>query len=110
MSEEREQPQRLTLVAGAHDAEDRSLVGADAEQAEAGLRPALADGAGWRRGAKTTGLHGRCAALTKSTNSWRAIISAEHGYLPPSRVNWRGNRAPTASSVWRTIWTRQTGG
>ncbi len=42
-------------------------------------RPALADGAGWRRGAKTTGLHGRCAALTKSTNSWRAIISAEHG-------------------------------
>ncbi len=95
MSEEREQPQRLTLVAGAHDAEDR---------------PALADGAGWRRGAKTTGLHGRCAALTKSTNSWRAIISAEHGYLPPSRVNWRGNRAPTASSVWRTIWTRQTGG
>ena len=37
MSEEREQPQRLTLAAGAHATEDRSLVGAEVEQAEAGL-------------------------------------------------------------------------
>src|SRR6266498_3327461 len=64
---------------------------------------AAADGAGWRRGAKTTGLHGRCAALTKSTNSWRAIISAEHGYLPPFGVNWRGNRAQMASSGWGAL-------
>jgi DMSO/TMAO reductase YedYZ molybdopterin-dependent catalytic subunit len=43
MSEVRDQPQRLTLAAGAHATEDRSLVGADVEQAEAGLDPG-ADG------------------------------------------------------------------
>src|SRR5215831_6030072 len=39
LSEEREQPQRLTLATGAHAAEVSSLVGSGAEQADAGLDP-----------------------------------------------------------------------
>ncbi len=76
MSEEREQPQRLTLVAGAHDAEDRSLVGADAEQAEAGLDPG-ADGEverEMRRLSRRSFLWG-AAAATAGVGGWRWLAT-----------------------------------
>jgi Oxidoreductase molybdopterin binding domain len=76
MSEEKEQPQRLTPAAGAHAAEERSLVGVDAEQVEAGLDPG-ADGEverEMRRLSRRSFLWG-AAAATAGVGGWRWLTT-----------------------------------
>jgi DMSO/TMAO reductase YedYZ molybdopterin-dependent catalytic subunit len=76
MSEEREKPKRLTLAAGDHAAKECSLVGAEAEQAKAGLYPG-ADGEverELRRLSRRSFLWG-AAAATACIGGWRWLVT-----------------------------------